>query len=138
MSETKNENTNYPLILVFYLDAEMMKVKEIIEPFAESVNAMLLEKNANAMAFFMPTTGEDRVECINPMQVKEADMAKINTMIEDFKKNFMVDIKEEDIVMQEGEIPGIQETECKCDGDCECNKEDGCCGGNCDCNKNEE
>ena len=39
--------TNYPLILTFYLDAEMMKEKDIIVPFTESVNEMLAEKNSN-------------------------------------------------------------------------------------------
>ena len=42
----------YPLIIVFYLDAEMMKVKEIIQPFVESINYMLEVKNSNALAFF--------------------------------------------------------------------------------------
>ena len=51
---------NYPLIIVFYLDAEMMKVPEIIKPFADSVNTMLAHKDANAMAFFIPTKGEER------------------------------------------------------------------------------
>ncbi len=81
---------SYPLIIVFYLDAEMMKVKEIIQPFADSVNTMLAHKNANAMAFFIPTKGEERVECINPTVVDKADMAKINQMVEDITKNFSI------------------------------------------------
>ena len=47
---------NYPLILVFYLDAELMKNKEIMAPFTNSVNNILAQKNANAIAFFLPTT----------------------------------------------------------------------------------
>lgn len=84
---------NYPLILVFYLDAELMKVKEIIQPFAESVNTMLAQKNANAMAFFMPTKDKERVECINPMVVSEPDMEKINEMVEEIRKSFSIDEK---------------------------------------------
>lgn len=84
---------NYPLILVFYLDAELMKVKEIIQPFAESVNSMLAQKNANAMAFFMPTKDKERVECVNPMVVSEVDMEKINQMVEDIRKSFSIDEK---------------------------------------------
>jgi len=83
-------NENYPLIIVFYLDAEMMKIPEIIKPFADSVNTMLAHKNANAMAFFLPTKGEERVECINPTVVDKADMAKINQMVEDITKNFSI------------------------------------------------
>lgn len=80
----------YPLIIVFYLDGEMMKQKEIITPFVEAVNNMLHQKNANALAFFLPTSGEERIECINPVIIKEADMEKINNIIEDIKTNFSV------------------------------------------------
>lgn len=80
----------YPLIIVFYLDGEMMKQKEIITPFVEAVNNMLHQKNANALAFFLPTSGEERIECINPVIIKEADMEKINAIIEDIKTNFSV------------------------------------------------
>ncbi len=106
----------YPLILVFYLDAEMMKIKEIIQPFAESVNHMLAEKNSNAMAFFIPTKGEERVECINPSIIAEADMAKINQMVEDIKEQFSIDA---DIDI---EVEEIENKPCECGGNCKCNK----------------
>jgi len=128
---------SYPLIIVFYLDAEMMKVKEIIQPFAESVNTMLAHKNANAMAFFIPTNGEERVECINPSVIAEADMAKINDMVQDIKKSFAIgeDLTalDEDIEMTDEEIVGeiakmaeiLNEKPCDCgnnpDGKCKCN-----------------
>ena len=108
----------YPLILVFYLDAEMMKIKEIIQPFAESVNHMLAEKNSNAMAFFIPTKGEERVECINPSIIAEADMAKINQMVEDIKEQFSIDA---DIDIEDEEI---ENKPCKCGGNCKCDKND--------------
>ena len=78
----------YPLMLVFYLDREMMMNPDVIQPFAESVNNALAQREANAMAFFIPTDGEEFIDCINPVQVAEADMARINTMVEDIKKNF--------------------------------------------------
>ena len=128
---------SYPLIIVFYLDAEMMKVKEIIQPFADSVNTMLAHKNANAMAFFIPTKGEERVECINPSIVAEADMIKINAMVEDIKKSFAIgediNIEDEDIDMTDEEIVEeivkiaeiLNEKPCDCgnnpDGKCKCN-----------------
>ena len=80
----------YPLILVFYLDAELMKNSQIIQPFVDSVNKVLAQKKANAIAFFMPTKGEEKIDCINPMLVKEPDMAKINALVEDIKKNFSI------------------------------------------------
>jgi hypothetical protein len=106
----------YPLILVFYLDAEMMKIKEIIQPFAESVNHMLAEKNSNAMAFFIPTKGEERVECINPSIIAEADMAKINQMVEDIKEQFSIDT---DIDVEDEET---ENKPCECGGNCKCDK----------------
>ena len=114
---------NYPLIIVFYLDADMMKVKDIIQPFAESINKMLAEKNANALAFFLPTEGEERVECINPIIMKETDMVKVNQMIEDIKQNFSVGVD------FDSDVPDIEITPDK--KDCTCN------GGECDCITNE-
>jgi hypothetical protein len=128
---------SHPLIIVFYLDAEMMQVKEIIQPFADSVNTMLAHKNANAMAFFIPTKGQERVECINPSIVAEADMAKINEMVEDIKKSFAIgadiDVADEDIDMTDEEIVEeiakiaeiLNEKPCDCgnnpEGKCKCN-----------------
>ena len=125
------------MVLVFYLDAEMMQVKEIIQPFADSVNTMLAHKNANAMAFFIPTKGQERVECINPSIVAEADMAKINEMVEDIKKSFAIgadiDVADEDIDMTDEEIVEeiakiaeiLNEKPCDCgnnpEGKCKCN-----------------
>jgi len=106
----------HPLILVFYLDAELMKNGEIIRPFADSVNEMLAIKDANALAFFIPTTGEERVECINPVLIKEADMDKINTMIEDIKKNFSINA---DINIPDEEIT-LDSKGCLCEGNGEC------------------
>ena len=73
-----------PLIIVFYLDSDLMTRQEIIKPFVESVNQMLHHKNANALAFFLPTNGEERVECINPVMLEKADMDKINTLLENY------------------------------------------------------
>ncbi len=111
----------YPLIIVFYLDTEMMKIQEIIQPFVESVNQMLQTKEANALAFFIPTTGEERVECINPMIMKEADMEKVNILVEDIKNNFSVgvdmDISDEEIIPDEKPCDCGQNPDgsCKCD-----------------------
>jgi hypothetical protein len=114
----------------------MMKVKEIIQPFADSVNTMLAHKNANAMAFFIPTKGEERVECINPSIIAEADMAKINEMVEDIRKSFAIgediDVSDEEIDMTEEEMideltkiaEQLNTKPCDCgnnpDGKCKC------------------
>jgi hypothetical protein len=109
---------NHPLILVFYLDAEMMQNKEIIQPFAESVNYMIEQKNANMMAFFLPTKDEERVECINPTIVSESYMEEIQQMIKDIKENFSVGV---DMDIENEEIE-LENKPCECGGDCKCDE----------------
>ena len=110
---------NTPLILVFYLDRQLMMQKDIIKPFSESVNDILARKKANAIAFFLPTDGEERVEVLNPVLLKETDMEKINKLVEDIKKNFSIN---EDINIADEEI--IIDKPCDCvnnpDGNCKC------------------
>jgi len=83
-----SENNNHPLILVFYLDREMMNNPQIIQPFADSVNNILAQKDANAIAFFLPTDDNERIECINPKQIEPVEMDKINTIIANLVENF--------------------------------------------------
>jgi hypothetical protein len=109
------ENT-HPLIIVFYLDEEMMKVPEIIRPFAESVNYMIEQKKVNVMAFFLPTKGDERVECINPVQLSETDMEPINKLIKDIQEQFSVGV---DVDVPETEIDEPNEP-CECGGNCKC------------------
>lgn len=115
------QNTNYPLVIVFYLDHELMSNPQIIKPFAESVNQMIAYKNANALAFFLPTKGEDRVEVLNPVVINETDMEKINKIVDDIKTSFsigvVIDVPNEEIT--------LDEKPCNCgnnpDGSCKCN-----------------
>ena len=110
----------YPLIIVFYLDAELMANPQIIKPFADSVKDVLDKRQANAMAFFIPTKGEERVECINPIMIKEADMEEINKMVEDIKASFSIGV---DINIPDEEIT-LDAKPCECgqnpDGSCKC------------------
>ena len=83
-----NKNCNSPLVLVFYLDREVMMQGDIIRAFADSVNNAIAQREANCMAFFLPTDGEERIECINPVMLHEADMKKVDQMIQDLASNF--------------------------------------------------
>tara|TARA_R100000541_G_scaffold16718_1_gene26342 strand:+ start:40 stop:369 length:330 start_codon:yes stop_codon:yes gene_type:complete len=83
----ESNGNNSPLFLVFYLDREMMQ-SEMMQGFADQVNNALVQKDANAMAFFIPTDGEERIECINPALVEKTEMGKINKIIEDIKNSF--------------------------------------------------
>tara|TARA_R110000782_G_scaffold146802_1_gene239523 strand:- start:163 stop:504 length:342 start_codon:yes stop_codon:yes gene_type:complete len=80
-------STGYPLMLVFYMDRQLMQ-SEVMGQIASSINDAISMRDANAMAFFVPTEGEERIECINPIMVKDADMKKINKIVEDLTKNF--------------------------------------------------
>ena len=84
------EQKQHPLIIVFYLNNEMMKNPNIIGPFSDAINDMFLKKDVNALAFFIPTTGEERVACLNPVVMSEADNENVSQIIEDIKKNFSV------------------------------------------------
>ena len=79
---------DYPLVIVFYLDREMMSVPEIIVPYSQMVNDTIAARNSNAIAFFLPTDGEECVKCINPNVVPETTMEEVNTMIEEIKNQF--------------------------------------------------
>jgi hypothetical protein len=100
----KEEEKSYPLVLVFYLDREMMKQKDILQPFASSVNNIINIKKFNAMAFFLPTDGEERIECINPLIAPKEEMEKIDKLISDIEKTFSIgekfdNIPDEDITL---------------------------------------
>ena len=95
LSITKEGN---PLILVFYLDRELMGQPEIIQPFSESINNVLTQRDANAMAFFVPTDStSERIECINPKVIDEETQLKINKLVSDIETNFDIGVKEDEI-----------------------------------------
>ena len=78
----------YPLIVVIYLSAEMFRNRELIGQYSAYLEDVVAKKEANIVHYIMPTLGEERVECINPIMLKEADMEKINALVEEIKKNF--------------------------------------------------
>lgn len=86
-------NKDTPLILVFYLDREMMSNKDIIKPFSESVDRLLVERKINAIAFFLPAgEGEsERIDCINPVYIQDDQKDKVDKILNDLKINFDVD-----------------------------------------------
>ena len=102
------ETRQHPLVIVFYLDREMMKQKEILQPFASSINQMINQKKLNAIAFFLPTDGEERVECINPVVVPKVEMDKIQMILHDIQTQFAINqkfenIPDEDIMLDKAE-----------------------------------
>ena len=113
-----------PLILVFYIDREMINDIRLINPFIESVNKMIEDKNANIMAFFVPCEYDnERIEVLNPALIKEPELDRINSIITDIEKAFSIgaaiDVPDEEIEIE------IKNKECVCgnnpNGNCECN-----------------
>ena len=83
-----SKEKEYPLILVFYLDRALMTEKKIIQGYVDSVNDAIADREANAMAFFIPTDDKERVECINPIIATEEEKGKILKLIDDIEKSF--------------------------------------------------
>jgi len=79
---------SHPLILVFYLDREMMQNAQIIGPFTKSVNDAILAREANMMAFFLPTDEEEWVDCINPIIATKEQKESIDELLKDLKSGF--------------------------------------------------
>lgn len=70
------------------MEREMMADKTLISEIAEHFNAVLAEREANAMAFFLPTSGPERIECINPIIATPEQKEKIDILINEISKNF--------------------------------------------------
>ena len=70
------------------MDREMMSDKRLMSEIADHFNAVLAEREANAMAFFLPTDGPERIECINPIIATEEQKEQIDKLINEISKNF--------------------------------------------------
>jgi len=77
-----------PLILVFYLDKVLMEIPELINNYIKSVDYLIASKGDNIIAFFMPTTGKEHIECINPLLTNQKDKNRIKKIIDDIEGSF--------------------------------------------------
>jgi len=91
----KSMPSTHPLILVMYMDRELMRNAEIMGPMSDAINEAISAREANAMAFFVPTDGEERIECINPLIATEVEKDKISRLINEIEISF--DINNKDI-----------------------------------------
>ncbi len=86
--------TDEPLILVFYLDAGVFADQEMVKAYSENVKEYFDENGDNVRLFFMPTTGEERIECINPTYLTDkTEIDKLNTLTEEVEKLFQVGVE---------------------------------------------
>lgn len=84
------ENKGYPLILIFYLDVEVLKNGEIMDLLSKRITEEIEKKSDNVITFFLPTKlGEsEKVECINPVIAPRETMEEIQGIIDEIKKRF--------------------------------------------------
>lgn len=68
-------------ILVCYLKPHIFEEPQILESFQTAVNKYLESKGSESMVFFIPTTKDERIECINPVYVEDAQKAEYDKMI---------------------------------------------------------
>jgi hypothetical protein len=73
----------------------MLVNTELTSEYVKSVNDLIATKEYNVMAFFMPTDGDDRLECLNPIVMTEELKAEVYPIIEDIKKSFDIEEKKD-------------------------------------------
>jgi len=88
------EEENKPLFLVFYLNKELFKQKELVSSYGANVKKYLDEKGDNVVRlFFMPTENNEKIVCINPLYIgDEKEYEKLNTLIGELEEKFQLDI----------------------------------------------
>jgi len=77
-----------PLILVAYMDRELCSNKQIMGILNTNMNNLIAEKGANIISLVIPTDGEERMECINPILLEKSDMDRVNKLIGDIQRHF--------------------------------------------------
>ena len=82
------KNINEPKVIVFYLDREMLNNTSIRNHFSTSVDKVFEQRHFNALAFFIPTDGEEKIECINPKLISNDEYKKVIEVLETCKAHF--------------------------------------------------
>ena len=79
-----------PLFLVFYLSRDLFTNKELVAAYGENVKKYLDEKGDNVRLFFMPTDGEEKIECINPLYINSRkEDNKIDNLINELENQLV-------------------------------------------------
>lgn len=84
-----------PIILVFYYNTKQLNLMDLheIENFKDRLLTSISEKpgSEKLMTFLIPTSGETRIECVNPVLVGEAQYNKTKQVLgimQEVLKNF--------------------------------------------------
>lgn len=90
-AEEIKEEKGDTLLLVFYLHSSTFENKDILETYTEGVKAGMEKVGIKGMYFFLPTEGEDRIDCINPRLVTDKEFAETKEKLDRIQK--LLDIK---------------------------------------------
>lgn len=83
-----------PLFLVFYLNEETFRDRELVKQYGEGIQNYLESRGDNTRLFFIPTKLDERIECINPVNIKENnDIEKLEKLIKELENKFQVGVE---------------------------------------------
>jgi len=83
-----------PLILVFYLHESNFTNQEMMKSYSESVKRYFDENGDNVRLFFMRTSGEEKIDCINPSYITDkTEISKLNELISKLEETFQIGVE---------------------------------------------
>jgi hypothetical protein len=83
-----------PLILVFYLHESNFTNQEMMKSYSESVKRYFDENGDNVRLFFMRTSGEEKIDCINPSYITDkTEISKLNELTSKLEETFQIGVE---------------------------------------------
>ena len=83
-----------PLILVFYLHESNFTNQEMMKSYSESVKRYFDENGDNVRLFFMRTSGEEKIDCINPSYITDkTEISKLNELTSKLEEMFQIGVE---------------------------------------------
>ena len=83
-----------PLFLVFYLNGYIFDNKTLLQEYAQNIQSYFESKGDNVRMFFLPTTENERIECINPKYIEDSnEIETLHNLIEEVRTKFDVGVE---------------------------------------------
>lgn len=79
-----------PMVIVVYMDRNVMVDQKSMAIISKEIQGAFEAKGGNTVTLFVPTDGQEKIECINPAIATEEQISKINDMIDDISKTYDV------------------------------------------------
>jgi len=82
------------LILVFYLDESNFSQQDLLKAYSENVKRYFDENGDNVRLFFIPTKGQEKIECVNPIYLTDrSEIDKLNDLTSKLEEMFQVGVE---------------------------------------------